>query len=98
MHRLLAHAEDLHTENSSEVFHFITSPIPALIFFFAVWGGAVLLLRRYATVSPAKLILLSLLWCLVVGVGLFSIAPVVSIVAISLGVVIALGLSLALLA
>lgn len=90
----LAHSEDLHNTQTSELEHLLTSWYVALPLYLGLLGLLNLILQKQG-VKHNRIILLNLLILLIVGTLFYSTVPVISVVSIALGMGVALLFSLA---
>ena len=95
MHKLFAHAEELHTTSTSDLEHTLTQPIVALPLFLGVLLALVLVLRFGLKMPVRHILIISLGLFFVIGVTTYSLVPLVSIVSLSAGIGLALIFSLA---
>ena len=87
--RQLAHAEDLHTEETSELVHFLTTTPVALVLYALGLGLLWLLVRKRKEPVP-KFLMASMAYNFVLGVVGYVFVPWVAVIAITLGILTAL--------
>ena len=86
----LAHGAEQHTAETSTAEHVLTQWFVALPLFVVVFVLLLALLKEYGKLTPPQLMLVAMALLFFVGVGTYSLVPVVSIVGLTLGIALAL--------
>lgn len=97
LYKLFAHSEEYHAGDSSDLEHYLTSWYIALPIFVLVLMAIYYGLQKIGW-KFTHVLLLEMVFLLIVGVLFYSLIPIVSIVAITLGMGMALFFSLSSLA
>lgn len=93
--QLFAHSEEVHTEKTTSLEHLLTNPAVALPLYISI---NLILFQILRTYKKNLTIPVLLAFNLLVGVLSFSTVPVVSVIAITAGIAMALLISLSLIA
>lgn len=89
---LTAHSQDLHVESTSQIEHLLTNSFVAVSVFGLVIAIIVFAGRQLFDWKLPQTILAILAVCFVAGVLGYSFVPILSVIALSLGIFLALGL------
>lgn len=90
MLNILAHAEDLHKESTSELIHLLTQWYIALPLFFTVLALILIISEEYFGFKVPQLMLLSMPILFIAGIATYAAIPALSIISLTLGIGLAL--------
>lgn len=93
MFNIFAHSQDQHTGETSELYHTFTQPVSSVAIYIV---AMVVLYLIFSAYFPKAMFPIIMAVNLLIGIFFFSVVPVVSILAISVGLLSALVVSLVL--
>jgi len=81
----LAHSEDLHQATTSDLEHYLKEPLVALPVYLGLLLLIYLLTSKFTKLKKPSLVILYLFIFFVVGVGFYSVVPIISFISLIAG-------------